>query len=80
MPTNPNNRRLSAKLVPTFADRRCHVVSTTDPYVCILDFYTGATTFSSKQLLDFTLQSHYFSEILVAPLIEPDLCICSQEL
>jgi hypothetical protein len=28
----PSDRRLSAKLVPTFADRRCHVVSVTDPY------------------------------------------------
>jgi hypothetical protein len=26
----PSDRRLSAKLVPTFADRGCHVVSTTD--------------------------------------------------
>jgi hypothetical protein len=28
----PSDRRLSAKLVPTFADRGCHVVSVTDPY------------------------------------------------
>jgi hypothetical protein len=28
----PSNRRLSAKIVPTFADRGCHVVSVTDPY------------------------------------------------
>jgi hypothetical protein len=27
-----NDRRLSAKLVPAFADRGCHVVSVTDPY------------------------------------------------
>jgi hypothetical protein len=32
----PNDRRLSAKLVPTFADRGCHVVSVTDPYGSIL--------------------------------------------
>jgi CBS-domain-containing membrane protein len=32
----PSDRRLSAKLVPTFADRGCHVVSVTDPYGCIL--------------------------------------------
>jgi hypothetical protein len=25
---------LSAKLVPIFADRGCHVVSVTDPYDC----------------------------------------------
>jgi hypothetical protein len=34
----PKDRRLSAKLVPTFADRRCHVVSATDPYGRILGF------------------------------------------
>jgi CBS-domain-containing membrane protein len=32
------DRRLSAKLVPTFADRGCHVVSVTDPYGRILGF------------------------------------------
>jgi hypothetical protein len=34
----PGNRRLSAKLVPTFADRGCHVVNVTDPYGRIFDF------------------------------------------
>jgi hypothetical protein len=34
----PNDRRLSAKLVPIFADRGCHVVSVTDPYGRILGF------------------------------------------
>jgi hypothetical protein len=34
----PSDRRLSAKLVPTFADRGCHVVSVTDPYGRILGF------------------------------------------
>jgi hypothetical protein len=28
----PSDRRLSAKLVPTFADTGCHVVSVTDAY------------------------------------------------
>jgi hypothetical protein len=28
----PNDRRFSAKLVPTSADRACHVVSATDPH------------------------------------------------
>jgi hypothetical protein len=36
----PSDRRLSAKLVPTFADRGCHVVSVTDPYGRILGFLT----------------------------------------
>jgi hypothetical protein len=34
----PSNCRLSAKLVLTFADRGCHVVSTMGPYGCILGF------------------------------------------
>jgi hypothetical protein len=33
-----SDRRLSAKLVPTFADRGCCVVSATGPYGLILDF------------------------------------------
>jgi hypothetical protein len=32
------DRRLSAKLVPAFADKGCHVVSVTDPYGRILGF------------------------------------------
>jgi hypothetical protein len=34
----PSDRRLSAKLVPTFSDRGCHVVSVTDLYGRILFF------------------------------------------
>jgi CBS-domain-containing membrane protein len=34
----PSDRLLLAKLVSTFADRRCHVVSVTDPYGRILGF------------------------------------------
>jgi hypothetical protein len=34
----PSDRRLSAKLVPTFADIGCHMVSVTDPYGRNLDF------------------------------------------
>jgi hypothetical protein len=37
-PYRSSHRRLSAKLVPTFADRRCRVVSTTDPHGRILGF------------------------------------------
>jgi hypothetical protein len=33
-----SDRRLSAKLEPTFTDRRCHVVSVTDPCGRILGF------------------------------------------
>jgi hypothetical protein len=40
----PSDCRLSAKLVPTFADRGCHVVSLTNSYGHILVFLdqTGA--------------------------------------
>jgi hypothetical protein len=34
----PSDRRLLVKLVPTFADRRCLVVSVTDSYGRILGF------------------------------------------
>jgi hypothetical protein len=34
----PSDRRLSTKWLSTFADRRCHVVSVTDPYGRILGF------------------------------------------
>jgi hypothetical protein len=34
----PSDRRLSAKLVPAFEDRRCHVVGVTDAYGRILEF------------------------------------------
>jgi hypothetical protein len=33
-----SDRRLLAKLVPTFANKGCHVVSVTDPYGRILRF------------------------------------------
>jgi hypothetical protein len=33
-----SDRRLSAKLIPTFADRGCHVVIVTDPYGHNLSF------------------------------------------
>jgi hypothetical protein len=36
--TIPSDRRLSAKLEPTFADKGGHVASVMDPYGRILDF------------------------------------------
>jgi hypothetical protein len=38
-----SDRRLSAKLVPTFAGRGCHMVSVTDPYGRILGFLDRET-------------------------------------
>jgi hypothetical protein len=34
----PSDRRFSAKWLPTFADKGCHVVSVMDPYGRILSF------------------------------------------
>jgi hypothetical protein len=43
------DRRLSAKLVPTFADRECRVVRATDPPLVVNSvFLTEAATFSFK--------------------------------
>jgi hypothetical protein len=62
----PSDRRLSAKLVPTFADRWCHVVSVTDPYGRILGFL-DRSRFFIQQLLNCCheaewtpFQTHYF--------------------
>jgi hypothetical protein len=41
----PSDRRLSAKLVPTFADGGCNVVSVTDPYGRILGFLSRRSYF-----------------------------------
>jgi hypothetical protein len=44
----PNDRRLSAKFVPAFADRECHVISVTDPCGRILGFLDrGSLSFPS---------------------------------
>jgi hypothetical protein len=37
--------RLLVKLVPTFADRGCRVVSITDPYCCVLSLLDGSRYF-----------------------------------
>jgi hypothetical protein len=42
------SRSLSAKWLPTFADRGCHVVSVTDPYGRILGFLHRSLYFSIK--------------------------------
>jgi hypothetical protein len=46
--TIPSDRHLSAKLMPSFVDRGCRVVSAADPYGYISVFYTGTATFTSK--------------------------------
>jgi hypothetical protein len=57
MPTE--DRRLLAKLVPTFAVRGRHVVSVTDPYgriLCLLDrpFHINKNLSTNKVLFKFT--------------------------
>jgi hypothetical protein len=44
----PRDHRLSAKSLPTFADRGCHVVSVMDPYGRILSFLDSSSYFSIK--------------------------------
>jgi hypothetical protein len=73
----PSDRRLSAKRLPTFEDRGCHVVSVTDPYGRILDFLDRSRYFSIKKIPSCTheaewtpFQTHYFF-FLVVPGIEP---------
>jgi hypothetical protein len=44
----PSNHRLSAKLMPTFADIECEVVSITAPYGRILGFLDWSRYFFSK--------------------------------
>jgi CBS-domain-containing membrane protein len=44
----PSDRRLSAKCLPTFADKGCHVVSVTDLYGRILGFIDRSRYFSIK--------------------------------
>jgi hypothetical protein len=44
----PSDRRLSAKRLPTFADKGCNVVSVTDPFGRILGFLDRSRYFSIK--------------------------------
>jgi hypothetical protein len=68
--TIPSDRRLSAKLVPTFEDRGCHVVSVMEPYGHNIGFLDRSHYFFF-QVAEWTpFQTHYFSENLVAPGME----------
>jgi hypothetical protein len=76
--TRPSDRRLSANLVPTFADRGCHVVSVTDPSARILGILDRSRYFIFQVARQLNLrgwvdpfQTHYFSENLVVSGIEP---------
>jgi hypothetical protein len=83
----PSDRHLSAKCLPTFADRGCHMVSVTDPYGRILDFmYRSRYLFlpSSSSLVLMRLSgprsrptTFFFWQCRES---NPGLRICSQEL
>jgi hypothetical protein len=45
----PSGHRLSEKLMPTFADRRCHKINVTDPYGRILDFLDQVACMSKSK-------------------------------
>jgi hypothetical protein len=61
----PSDRRLSAKLVPAFADRACHVVSVTDPYGHVLGFLNQSRYFF------FQVVPELYSRGWVDPLPDP---------
>jgi hypothetical protein len=76
--SRPSDCYLSTKLVPTYVGRGCHVVRVMDPYGRIVKFLDQSHYFSPKSLLSCTheaectpFQTHYFSDDLVAPGIEP---------
>jgi hypothetical protein len=72
----PRDRSLSAKLVSTFEDRKCRVVSATDPHDRILgSSSTVLTRLSAPRSRRTTSQ-----EIWKRRESNPDLWICSQEL
>jgi hypothetical protein len=84
----PSDRRLYAKLVPTFADRGCRVVSATDPHGRFLGFLDRSHYYF------FQAAPHLYSGGWVDPVPDPllvrksgsarnrtrDLRICSQKL
>jgi hypothetical protein len=61
----PKDRRLSAKLVPTFADRECHVVSVTGFYGRILSFL------DQSRYLFFQVALQLYSRGWVDPVPDP---------
>jgi hypothetical protein len=74
----PNDRRLSAKLVPTLAGRGCRVVSATNPPQSLISVLYNGSANSVEYLLSYPheaewtpFQTQFFSENLVTPGIEP---------
>jgi hypothetical protein len=63
----PSGHHFSAKLVPTFADRTCHVVSVTDPYGHNLGFLDRSRYFF------FQVAPQLYSRGWVDPIPHPPL-------
>jgi hypothetical protein len=55
-----SDHHLSVKLVPTFANRGCHIVSVTDPYGRNLSFLNWGRYFSYRSNLNFLDWGLYF--------------------
>jgi hypothetical protein len=67
-----SDRRLSAKLVPTFAVRSCRVLSATDPDGRILGASKPEPLLICTHEAEWTqFQTHYLSKDLVGQEIEP---------
>jgi hypothetical protein len=62
---NHTIRRLSAKLVPTFADGGCYMVSVMDPYGCILRFLDRSCYFFLH------VAPHLYSRGWMDPVLDP---------
>jgi hypothetical protein len=63
----PSDFRLSAKLVPTFADGWCRVVSATDPYCSIRNFLDPSRYFFFQ--VDFQLYARGWVDPVPDPLL-----------
>jgi hypothetical protein len=75
----PSNRRLSTKLVPTFADRGRHMVSVMDPYGHYF-FFQVALQLYSRDWVDPVPDPLLLRKSDSARNRTPDLWICSQKL
>jgi hypothetical protein len=62
----PSDLRLKAKLVPTFADRGCHVVSATDPYGLNLGFLDHVHVWVRESPLCSEVIYHFISKLCFA--------------
>jgi hypothetical protein len=66
----PSDRRLSAKWLPTFADRGCHMVSVMDPYGRIHGFLDRSRFF-------YQVAPQLYSRGWVGPFPDPLLFFCA---